>query len=135
MRLLVLGLDNAGKSTVVKLFRGERDVHGASPTVGFDIHSLEHLGYRLNIWDIGGQDSIRAYWRNYFEQTDGLIWVVDSADIDRLDLCRAELTTLLTEERLAGASLLVLANKQDLDGALSAEGLAEQLSLQNVQVR
>lgn len=77
--------------------------------------------YRLNIWDVGGQKTLRSYWRNYFEQTDGLLWVVDSADVRRLEDCRRELHSLLKEEKLAGATLLILANKQDLEGALSTE--------------
>jgi len=79
----------------------------------------------LNIWDVGGQKSLRSYWRNYFETTDGLIWVVDSADRRRLDDCKKELHQLLQEERLLGATLLVFANKQDLPGALSAEEVKE----------
>lgn len=67
---------------------------------------------------MGGQKSLRSYWRNYFEQTDGLVWVVDSADRRRLEDTAAELASLLKEERLAGATLLVLANKQDMPGAL-----------------
>lgn len=54
--------------------------------------------FRLNIWDVGGQKTLRAYWRNYYEQTDGMIWVVDSSDLRRLDDCRAELHGLLKEE-------------------------------------
>lgn len=54
--------------------------------------------FKLNIWDIGGQKSIRSYWRNYFESTDGLVWVVDSADVRRLEDCKAELHALLQEE-------------------------------------
>ena len=56
------------------------------------------LRYKLNVWDVGGQKSLRSYWRNYFESTDGLIWVVDSADKRRLDDCRKELHALLEEE-------------------------------------
>lgn len=70
------------------------------------------MGYKLNVWDVGGQRSLRSYWRNYFETTDALIWVVDSSDRPRLDDCREELSKLLLEERLVGATLLVLANKQ-----------------------
>lgn len=77
------------------------------------------------MWDVGGQKSLRSYWRNYFECTDGLIWVVDSADRLRLDTCRQELDILLQEERLAGATLLVLANKQDLPGSLSSNEIKE----------
>lgn len=54
--------------------------------------------YTLNIWDVGGQKTIRSYWRNYFEQTDGLVWVVDSSDLRRLDDCKLELDNLLKEE-------------------------------------
>lgn len=54
--------------------------------------------YTLNIWDVGGQKTIRSYWRNYFEQTDGLVWVVDSSDLRRLDDCKMELDNLLKEE-------------------------------------
>lgn len=59
---------------------------------------INYFRYSLNIWDVGGQKTIRSYWRNYFEQTDGLVWVVDSSDIRRLDDCRAELHNLLKEE-------------------------------------
>ena len=79
MRLLMLGLDNAGKTTILKKFNGE-DISTISPTLGFNIKTLEHGGFKLNIWDVGGQKSLRSYWKNYFETTDGLIWVVDSAD-------------------------------------------------------
>lgn len=68
---------------------------------------------------------MRSYWRNYFECTDGLVWVVDSADRMRMEACRDELRVLLQEERLAGATLLVLANKQDLPGSLSAQEIKD----------
>lgn len=127
----MLGLDNAGKTTIVKKLKGE-DVHTVSPTLGFDINTLEFGKYKLNLWDVGGQQTIRAYWRNYFEQTDGLVWVVDSADALRMHDCRMELERLLMEERLAGASLLILANKQDIGGALSTIDIVQNLSLNSV---
>ncbi|XP_076828756.1 ADP-ribosylation factor-like protein 2 [Brachyhypopomus gauderio] len=132
MRLLMLGLDNAGKTTILKKFNGE-DVSTISPTLGFNIKTLEHRGFKLNIWDVGGQKSLRSYWRNYFESTDGLVWVVDSADRLRLEDCKRELGALLLEERLAGATLLVFANKQDLPGALSKDGIREALSLDEIK--
>ncbi len=94
---ILRGLDNAGKTTILKKFNGE-DTSTISPTLGFNIKTLEHRGFNLNIWDVGGQKSLRSYWRNYFETTDGLIWVVDSADRRRLDDCRRELHQLLQEE-------------------------------------
>ena len=132
VRILMLGLDNAGKTTILKKFNGE-DISSISPTLGFNIKTLEHKGYNLNIWDVGGQKSLRSYWRNYFETTDGLIWVVDSADRRRLQDCNKELHGLLQEERLLGATLLVFANKQDLQGALTVEDIKTTLQLDDIK--
>ena len=128
VRVLILGLDNAGKTTILKKFMGEA-IDTISPTLGFNIQTLEYGGYKLNVWDVGGQKTIRSYWRNYFESTDGLIWVVDSADRRRLRDCRDELMALLTQEKLAGATVLIFANKQDLAGALTGEEISEALGL------
>jgi ADP-ribosylation factor-like protein 2 len=81
--------------------------------------------------DVGGQKTIRTYWRNYFEQTDGIVWVVDSVDRWRLEECRNQLRDLLSQEKLAGATLLIFANKQDLGGALTFEQISEALDLTN----
>ena len=132
VRILMLGLDNAGKTTILKKFNGE-DISSISPTLGFNIKTLEHKGYNLNIWDVGGQKSLRSYWRNYFETTDGLIWVVDSADRRRLQDCKKELHGLLQEERLLGATLLVFANKQELQGALTVEDIKTTLQLDDIK--
>ncbi|EFJ26161.1 ARF-like GTPase [Selaginella moellendorffii] len=128
MRILMVGLDNAGKTTIVKRMNGE-DISDISPTLGFNIKTMRYGKYRLNIWDVGGQKTLRSYWRNYYEQTDGLVWVVDSADLRRLDDCKKELHNLLKEERLAGASLLILANKQDIDGSLDLDEISKVLRL------
>ncbi|KAF8304785.1 ARF/SAR superfamily [Clavulina sp. PMI_390] len=128
MRVLFLGLDNAGKTTILKRLNGD-DINSVSPTLGFEIKTFIHGKYTLNIWDVGGQRTLRPYWRNYFEQTDALVWVVDSADRMRMQDCKEELHSLLKEDRLAGASLLVLANKQDLDGAMTGPEISEALSL------
>jgi ADP-ribosylation factor-like protein 2 len=70
MRLLILGLDNAGKTTMVLKFNGD-NIDTIEPTLGFNIITLEHRGYKLNVWDVGGQKSLRTYWKNYFEQVGG----------------------------------------------------------------
>jgi len=133
VRLLILGLDNAGKTSILKKFSGE-PIDKIEPTLGFNIKTLQYKGFSLNFWDVGGQKSIRAYWRNYFERTDGIIWVVDSADRVRLELCRQELFSLLDQEKLAGASLIIFANKQDMEGALSSQEIASVLELHTNKV-
>ncbi|KAI1788966.1 GTP-binding protein [Ganoderma leucocontextum] len=132
MRILFLGLDNAGKTTILKKLNGE-DIMGISPTLGFNIKTFVHGKYTLNIWDVGGQRTLRPYWRNYFEQTDALVWVVDSGDRMRMQDCKEELHSLLQEDRLAGASLLVFANKQDIQGSMSSLEIRDALDLQSIQ--
>lgn len=107
---------------------------GIPPTVGFNIKTLIWNNYKVNVWDVGGQKSIRAFWRNYFDTTDGLVWVVDSSDRFRLEDCKTELHALLKEERLLGASLLVLANKQDLPGSLGVSEIATILEIDTIKI-
>ncbi|GCA63107.1 small GTPase superfamily, ARF type, partial [Kipferlia bialata] len=111
LRILMLGLDNAGKTTLLRRLSNE-DVTCVMPTQGFNVKSVQTKGFRLNVWDIGGQKTIRPYWRNYFESTDALIYVVDSAARRRLEESSVELSILLDEQQLAGVPLLVFANKQ-----------------------
>ncbi|KAF8629584.1 hypothetical protein AX15_003332 [Amanita polypyramis BW_CC] len=132
MRVLFLGLDNAGKTTILKKLSDE-DVRSVSPTLGFNIKTFIHGKYTLNIWDVGGQRTLRPYWRNYFEQTDAIVWVVDSGDRLRMQDCKQELHALLTEDRLAGASLLVFANKQDIHGSMSDSEISEALDLGSIK--
>ncbi|XP_049808111.1 ADP-ribosylation factor-like protein 3 isoform X1 [Schistocerca nitens] len=134
LRLLLLGLDNAGKTTLLKKLASE-DISHITPTQGFNIKSVQSEGFKLNVWDIGGQRKIRPYWRNYFENTDVLIYVIDSADRKRLEETGQELEELLMEEKLCGVPLLVYANKQDLLHALPASEIAEGLGLHTIKDR
>jgi ADP-ribosylation factor-like protein 3 len=90
LRILLLGLDNAGKTTLLKQLASE-ETKNITPTQGFNIKSVQSEGFKLNVWDIGGQRKIRPYWRNYFENTDVLIYVIDSADAKRLEETGQEL--------------------------------------------
>jgi len=126
-RILMLGLDNAGKTTILKKL-SEEDISTIMPTQGFNVKSLVHEGFKLNVWDIGGQKSIRPYWSNYFEASDALIYVIDSSDQRRLEESGGELRELLAEEKLANVPVLIFANKQDLGGALQAEQISEYLA-------
>merc|ERR1712146_481652 len=118
------GLDNSGKTSILKRLSDE-DITHIMPTQGFNIKSLLHEGFKLNVWDIGGQKTIRPYWKNYFENTDALIYVVDSSDRRRLEEAGEELAELLVEDKLGGVPLLVFANKQDLISAVPADEIIE----------
>jgi len=133
-RVLCLGLDNAGKTTVLyKLQIGE--VICTLPTVGFNVESLKYRNVDLTVWDIGGQMKIRRLWRYYYENTTALIFVVDANDVARFDEARTELWLLLTEPQLKDVPLLVFANKQDLPKAANIGDLADKLQLANIKHR
>ena len=134
MRILLLGLDNAGKTTLLKQLASE-EVLMVTPTIGFNVKSVQSQGFKLNVWDIGGQREIRPYWRNYFENTDVLIYVIDSTDEKRLLETSQELCNLLEEDKLANVPLFIFANKQDLASAMKVGDVAEKLSLCNIRDR
>merc|ERR1719242_2300612 len=127
-RVLMLGLDNAGKTTILKKM-SEEDISHIMPTQGFNIKSLVHEGVKLNVWDIGGQKTIRPYWSNYFESSDALVYVVDSSDKRRLDESGKELKELLAEDKLSNIPLVIFANKQDLIQATPADEITAALEL------
>lgn len=134
LRILLLGLDNAGKTTILKSLASE-DVSHITPTQGFNIKSVQSQGIMLNVWDIGGQKTIRPYWRNYFENTDVLIYVIDSADRARFEESGIQLAELLEEEKLARTPLLLFANKQDLMNAARSTELMDGLNLNAIKDR
>merc|ERR1712188_273154 len=83
-------------TTILKKL-SEEDISHIMPTQGFNIKSLMQDGFKLNVWDIGGQKSIRPYWRNYFDQTDALVYVIDAADHRRMEETSMELGQLVDE--------------------------------------
>jgi len=127
-RVLMLGLDNSGKTTALKKLAGE-DVTHITPTQGFNIKSVQQEGFKLNVWDIGGQKHIRPYWKNYYQNTDAIVYMIDSADTRRTDEAAEELSALLAEEDLAGVPVLVYANKQDLLNAMQASEVMKELDI------
>ena len=99
------------------------------PTIGFNVETLEYKNIAFTVWDVGGQEKLRALWRHYFAATQALIFVVDSSDRARLQEAAEELHRLIHEEELKDALLLVFANKQDLPGACNAAEISEQMRL------
>ncbi|AAS52171.2 ADR251Wp [Eremothecium gossypii ATCC 10895] len=131
LRCLVLGLDNSGKTTIVyRLLHPEGDLPPVTPTIGFQIHTLTIEPYNLQLWDIGGQSTLRPFWENYFDSTDLLLWCVDAAAASRVAENHRELYTLLTERDRLGlqCAIVVLLNKVDLlPSPAAVEPLAESI--------
>jgi ADP-ribosylation factor protein 1 len=130
-RVVLVGLDNAGKSSILYKLKWNELVHTV-PTIGFNVETLTVGNVEFTVWDIGGQDKIRPLWRHYFQNTDAIIFVVDSGDHERFDVARRELHRCLEDVELRNAKLLVLANKQDQDRATNAEELTEVLHLTEI---
>uniref|UniRef100_A0A8C1K1Q8 ADP-ribosylation factor 4-like n=1 Tax=Cyprinus carpio TaxID=7962 RepID=A0A8C1K1Q8_CYPCA len=129
MRLLM-----AGKTTVLyKLKLGE--VVTTIPTLGFNVETVEYRNISFTVWDVGGQDVIRRLWRHYYQNTKGLIFVVDSSDHDRIETAAEELKAMLAEDEMRDAVLLVLANKQDLPKAMPVHELTDRLGLHALRGR
>merc|ERR1712039_1069020 len=134
MRILMVGLDAAGKTTILyRLKLGE--VVTTVPTVGFNVETVEYKNINFTVWDIGGQDKIRKLWRYYYQGTQGLIFVVDSNDRDRFEDACEELAKMLMGDEMRDAVFLVLANKQDLPNSLTAAEVTEKLGLHSMRNR
>lgn len=130
-RLLMLGLDGAGKTTILyKLKLGE--VVSSVPTIGFNVDTVEYRNISFTVWDVGGQNKIRPLWRHYYQGTSGLIFVIDSNDDQRLDEARKELHSILNDPDMNDTVVLVFANKQDLPNAVSAEVICDKLQLRTL---
>jgi len=133
-RILILGLDGAGKTTILyRLQVGE--VVTTIPTIGFNVETVTYKNLKFQVWDLGGQTSIRPYWRCYYANTDAVIYVIDSQDRERIGISKQELISMLDEEELRKAVLVVLANKQDMEGAMSATDVSNALGLSALKSR
>ncbi|CAN8269737.1 unnamed protein product [Cochlearia groenlandica] len=113
MRVVMLGLDAAGKTTILyKLHIGE--VLSTVPTIGFNVEKVQYKNVMFTVWDVGGQEKLRPLWRHYFNNTDGLIYVVDSLDRERIGKAKQEFQEIIKDPFMLNSIILVFANKQDM---------------------
>lgn len=134
MRVVMLGLDAAGKTTILyKLHIGE--VLTTVPTIGFNVEKVQYKNVTFTVWDVGGQEKLRPLWRHYFTNTDGLIYVVDSQDRDRIGRAASEFKSIIDDPLMRHSAVLVFANKQDMKGCLTPAEICEALGLHNLKGR
>lgn len=131
-QILLLGLDSAGKSTLLYKLKLAEDIV-TIPTVGFNVETLEwEKRLSLTVWDVGGQTRMRSVWGDYCEHTDGLVYVVDSTDKQRLEDSRREFEHILKNEHMKNVPVVLLANKQDVPGALTAEDITRMFKVKKL---
>ncbi|XP_014784130.1 E3 ubiquitin-protein ligase TRIM23 [Octopus bimaculoides] len=128
MRVVTLGLDDAGKTSILFKLKQNEFIQ-TIPTIGFNVETVEYKNLKFTIWDVGGQHKIRPLWKHYYFNTQAVIYVVDSSNKDRLQEAYNELAKLVQEKELREASLLIFANKQDIESCASIEEITEQFSL------
>ncbi|GMI79590.1 ADP-ribosylation factor B1C [Hibiscus trionum] len=134
MRVVMLGLDAAGKTTILyKLHIGE--VLSTVPTIGFNVEKVQYKNVVFTVWDVGGQEKLRPLWRHYFNNTDGLIYVVDSLDRERIGKAKNEFQTIINDPFMLNSVILVFANKQDMKGAMTTREVCEGLGLFDLKNR
>ncbi|KAK7939090.1 hypothetical protein WMY93_002416 [Mugilogobius chulae] len=131
LHIVLLGLDSAGKTTVLYRLKLNEFVNTV-PTIGFNSEKVRlssAKGLNVHLWDVGGQEKLRPLWKSYSRGADGIIYVVDSVDVERLEEARTELHKVTKLSEHHGAPLLVIANKQDLPHSLSVPDMEKQLAL------
>ncbi|KAH8865708.1 ADP-ribosylation factor-related protein 1 [Schistosoma japonicum] len=121
--VLILGLDGAGKTTYLERAKinfvpnyKSIPMQKITTTVGLNIGYIEVGGIRLKFWDLGGQEELQSLWDKYYAESNGVIYVIDSADSDRFNESRNAFDKMVRNPVLEGVPLLVLANKQDMQG-------------------
>ncbi|XP_022315497.2 uncharacterized protein LOC111119544 [Crassostrea virginica] len=134
-RILMLGLDAAGKTTILYKIK-LNEVVNTIPTIGFNVETVSPVkGVSFTVWDVGGQDRIRPLWSHYYQNTEGLVYVVDSNDRERILESREELFGILQNDEMRGVPVVVIANKQDLPNALSTSKVADLMCLHKLNSR
>lgn len=141
--VLVLGLDNAGKTTLLEQLkhryslRARKEANGGDPgttnladakilpTVGQNVGRIKYDKVMLKLWDLGGQESLRELWDKYFYDAHAVVFVVDSTDRARMEECRDELEKIISSDVMEGTPVLMLANKQDRDECMEVEDIKE----------
>jgi len=129
-KVLIAGLDSAGKTTILQRLKyGDKVSVSTMPTLSFNAETFRAHNVQLSVWDVGGQDQLRLFWRHHYTGTQAIVYVVDSNDEERVEKSALELHAMVQDRELRNAVLLVLANKSDLPHALSLAEVKRRLRL------
>ena len=135
LELAIVGLQNAGKSTLINSLQTGNFDEDTIPTVGVNIRSVKKGKVTLRIWDLGGQRRYRESWEKYCGSSDCIVFVIDATDKDNLDVAKTQLEQILSWESVEGIPLLVLANKNDLPDCYTENEMIDLLNLKSIRDR
>ncbi|XP_041500036.1 ADP-ribosylation factor-like protein 5C [Microtus oregoni] len=131
-KVIIVGLDNAGKTTILYQFLSNEVVHTCS-TIGSNVEEIVLQKTRFLMWDLGGQEALRSSWDTYYSSTEFVILVIYSTDRNRLPTAREELYKMLAHEALQDALVLIFANKQDVKDSMSPAEISQFLMLSAIK--
>ncbi|QDZ24482.1 small ARF-related GTPase [Chloropicon primus] len=131
-KVLLIGLDNAGKTTTLYQLHLGQAIE-TQPTIGSNVETVKHKNVHFEVWDLGGQATLRPSWVTYYKATDALVMVVDSTDRARINSVKEELWRVIQSDDLKGAFVLVFANKQDLKDCMTAADISTSLKLHDIK--
>jgi len=132
--VIILGLDNAGKTTLLErikqIFLGVKGLspEQVTPTVGLNVGKVDMNRCRVNFWDLGGHRDLQSIWEKYYRECHGIMFVIDACDADRLVECRETFEKVMTNGEVEGVPVLMIANKQDLPDAMKVEQIKEEFN-------
>mmetsp|Transcript_73174 Transcript_73174/g.65866 ORF Transcript_73174/g.65866 Transcript_73174/m.65866 type:complete len:178 (+) Transcript_73174:24-557(+) len=135
MEISIIGLENAGKSTLLHVIHKGEFVDKIMPTVGFNMHKVDKGKVQIKVWDLGGQKKFRGMWERYCRNNDAIVYVIDAADPNKFGTAKKELHAILTSPSLNGIPLLCLFNKNDLPQARKADEIVQTLELKKLKGR
>lgn len=133
--ILIVGLDNSGKTTLVQRLKHPEMVPEVVPTVGYSVDTFNHGNISFRVFDMSGQGRYRKLWQEYYSDTTGIIFVIDSADKLRMVVAKDEFEQMLNHGAFKNrrVPVLILANKMDLDESLSASKVADLFELDKIR--
>ncbi|KAI1014211.1 hypothetical protein LB504_008724 [Fusarium proliferatum] len=135
MEVTMVGLQNAGKTSLLRVLAGGEFTLDSIPTVGFNMKKVQRGHVTLKCWDIGGQPRFRTMWERYCRGVSAIVFIVDIADTPLIPQAKEELHDLMSRKSLEGIPLLILGNKSDLPDKLSVDELIDELDLKSIRGR
>nr|4V0K_A Chain A, Arf-like Small Gtpase [Chlamydomonas reinhardtii]4V0K_B Chain B, Arf-like Small Gtpase [Chlamydomonas reinhardtii]4V0L_A Chain A, ARF-LIKE SMALL GTPASE [Chlamydomonas reinhardtii]4V0L_B Chain B, ARF-LIKE SMALL GTPASE [Chlamydomonas reinhardtii]4V0M_A Chain A, ARF-LIKE SMALL GTPASE [Chlamydomonas reinhardtii]4V0M_C Chain C, ARF-LIKE SMALL GTPASE [Chlamydomonas reinhardtii]4V0M_G Chain G, ARF-LIKE SMALL GTPASE [Chlamydomonas reinhardtii]4V0N_A Chain A, ARF-LIKE SMALL GTPASE [Chlamy len=136
VNVLVVGLDNSGKTTIIERLKPRpRQAAEVAPTVGFTVDEVEKGPLTFTVFDMSGAGRYRTLWEQYYREADAVVFVVDSADKLRMVVARDEMEHMLKHSNMRKVPILYFANKKDLPVAMPPVEIAQALGLDDIKDR